>query len=77
MTEKEIVLSLVQEHGITQGDLAKMTGLKRRSNLWNLLYNSKVRRMRVDSLLRFLKALGYELVIRSEEDPYGKEYRVE
>lgn len=73
MKDTEIIVEIMKDKGITQDGLAKMCGYKQRSNISAMLYQSK-HGLRSDSLIRILKAMGCELVIR---DDNGNEWEVE
>ena len=64
MTEKDIIKILIRELGWTQLMLAQSLGYNTQSAIGNRLRDSNG--MRVDSLVRILDKLGYELVIRSK-----------
>ena len=64
MTEKDIIKMLIRELGWTQLMLAQSLGYNTQSAIGNRLRDSNG--MRVDSLVRILDKMGYELVIRSK-----------
>ena len=63
MNEKEIVREIMQLKGYNQTLVAEKAGLKRQSNVAEML---RSRNLRVDNLIRLLEAMDCELVIRSK-----------
>lgn len=64
MTEKDIIKILLKEICWTQIMLAKNMGYNSQSAVGNRLRDTNG--MRVDSLVKMLDVMGYELVIRSK-----------
>ncbi len=64
MNEKEIIKIIIMEIGWTQELLAKNMGFSTQSAVGNRLRDKNG--MRVDSLVRMLDAMGFELIIRSK-----------
>ena len=64
MNVRELMKEIVEESGLSQATIAEKAGYKRASNVSECLRSSN---MRVDNMVRILKACGYELIIRSEK----------
>lgn len=69
MKANDIVKSIMEEKGLTQGELTKILGVKSQSGVSQALN----RDMRISTLARFLSILDCELVIRHD----GREFKVE
>lgn len=63
MSTKKIISEIVAESGLTLATIAEKAGYKRPSNISEFM---RCENMRVDSMLRILKACGYRVVIKSE-----------
>lgn len=63
MSTKDLVKEIVEESGMPLATIAEKAGYKRASNVSECLRSEN---MRVDNMVRILKACGYELIIRSE-----------
>ena len=63
MNEKEALRLAMKARGLNQTVLAEMAGLKRQSNVSEMLRSSS---MRVDNLVKLLDAMGFEVVIRDK-----------
>ena len=63
MNEKEIIREIMSLKGYTQTLVAEKAGLKRQSNMSEML---RSKNLRVDNLVRLLEAMDCELVIRSK-----------
>ena len=63
MNEKEIVREVMKLKGYNQTLVAEKAGLKRQSNVAEML---RSRNLRVDNLVRLLEAMDCELVVRSK-----------
>ncbi len=63
MSTKDLVKEIVEESGMSLATIAEKAGYKRASNVSECLRSEN---MRVDNMVRILKACGYELIIRSE-----------
>ncbi|MCD8143102.1 MAG: helix-turn-helix domain-containing protein [Clostridiales bacterium] len=74
MNEKEIIKDAMRERECNQTQLAQMAGLKRQSNVSELLRGNSIR---VDNFVKFLTAMGYEVVVRDSLNPNGTEWVVE
>ena len=61
MDEKEVIRRAMATRNINQTMLAKMAGLKRQSNVSEML---RGRSMRVDNFVMLLDALGFDLIIK-------------
>ena len=59
MTAREVVLEILREKKLKQGDLAAMVGLKNQSNVSETLK----REIKVSVFVRWLDALGYRVVV--------------
>ena len=64
MTAKGIIVALMKEAGLNQTQLAPMVGMKNQSNVAESLR----RDMKISVFLRFIDALGYEVVIRKKTE---------
>lgn len=69
MTEKEIITAAMKSLGWTQGTLAKQCGYKNQSGVSERL-NGKS--MRVDTFVKFLSAMGYEVIVKSTSPQKNK-----
>ena len=83
MNEKDIIREIMKLKGYNQTLVAEKAGLKRQSNMAEML---RSRNLRVDNLVRLLEAMDCELVIRSKtsvmnpdnpEKMYKPEFTVE
>lgn len=79
MDEKEIIRILMKKKGYSQAIIAEKAGLKRQSNVSEMMRSQN---MRVDNLIRILTAMDCELVIRSKttlprEDDSSRVYKPE
>jgi len=63
MSTKDLVKEIVEESGMSLATIAEKAGYKRASNVSECLRSEN---MRVDNMVRILKACGYEVIIRSE-----------
>lgn len=63
MEVKALVKEIMKSKGYTQAILAEKAGMKRQSNVAEILRGQS---LRVDNLLRLLDAMDCELVIRSK-----------
>lgn len=61
MTTKEIIVEAMKRRGFNQAHLASAAGLKRQSNVSEMLRSSS---MRVDNFCKLLATMGYEIVVR-------------
>lgn len=61
MTEQSIIRSAMEIRGFNQTMLAKSAGLKRQSNVSELL---RGRSLRVDNFVKLLDAMGFDVVVR-------------
>ncbi len=59
-----LMKEIVEESGLSQATIAEKAGYKRASNVSECLRSNS---MRVDNMVRILKACGYEVIIRSEK----------
>ena len=66
MQGKDIIKVIMAESGIGQSELARRLGYKSAANVNNLLNRQQTdaKDMRVEKLVEFARALGYEIVIR-------------
>ena len=64
MNARELMKAIVEESGLSQSTIAEKAGYKRASNVSECLRSNN---MRVDNMIRILKACGYEVIIRSEK----------
>ena len=72
MKDKDIIGLIMKRQKVTQQELADRCGYKRRSNVASLL-GGNATGLRSDSLVKFLSAMGCELIIR---DASGNEWQV-
>ena len=63
MNEKEIIREVMKVKGFNQTLVAEKAGLKRQSNVAEML---RSRNLRVDNLVKLLDAMDCELVVRSK-----------
>ena len=61
MNEKDTIRAAMAARGVNQTMLAEMAGLKRQSNVSEML---RGRSMRVDNLVLLLDALGFDLIAK-------------
>ncbi len=64
MTTKEIVVEAMKQKNFNQGQLATAAGLKRQSNVSEMLRSSS---MSVDNFSKLLSAMGFEVVVRDKQ----------
>ena len=64
MDIRVLMKEIVEESGLSQATIAEKAGYKRASNVSECLRSNN---MRVDNMVRILKACGYEVIIRSEK----------
>lgn len=69
MNEKDIVREAMKSCGWTQDILAEALGYKSQSSVSNRLNGSS---MRVDTFVKFLSAMGYEVVVKSKSPNSNK-----
>lgn len=69
MNEKDILREIIRLKGFNQTMLAEKAGMKRQSNVAEML---RSRNLRVDNLVKLLDALECDLLIRSRE-PIGND----
>ena len=62
-TAKEAIVEIMHSVGVSQQKLAEKIGLKKQQSFYNIL-NAK-NGMRLDSFIKILDALGYEVIIRN------------
>ena len=63
MNEKDILKAIMKAKGFTQSLVAEKAGLKRQSNVSEMLRGQSIR---VDNLVLLLEAMDCELVVRSK-----------
>lgn len=68
MTSKEIVINAMNQRGYNQTMLAEAAGLKRQTNVSEMLRSNS---MRVDNFVKLLSAMGYEVVVK-DKNPDNK-----
>jgi len=61
MNEKDVLRAAMSARGVSQAMLAEMAGLKRQSNISEILRGKS---MRVDNLALLLDALGFDLIVK-------------
>lgn len=61
MNEKEIIRKAMEIRGINQTMLASMAGLKRQSNVSEMLRGKS---LRVDNLVLLLNAMGFDVIVK-------------
>lgn len=61
MNEKNIIKEAMKSRGYNQSQLAGAAGLKRQSNVSELLRGKS---MRVDSFVKLLDAMGFDVVVK-------------
>lgn len=72
MTEKEALTKALEQIGWSQEMLANAVGYKTQSAVANRLNNKNA--MRTDVLVKLLKVMGYEVVIRSKSSKNKEEW---
>lgn len=75
MTDKELVKLLMRSRGWTQTKLAEELGVLRTSVVGYLGRGSAA--MRVDTLLKMLNALGYDVIVRDRFSSKATEYTLD
>lgn len=69
MNEKDIVKEAIKTLGWNQTQLAEATGYKTQSAISNRLTGNS---MRVDTFVKMLSAMGYEVVVKSTSPQKNK-----
>ena len=69
MDEKDIITAAMKTVGWTQETLAKNTGHNTQSAVSNRLAGKS---MRVDTFVKFLNAMGYEVIVQSKNPGVNK-----
>lgn len=69
MNEKEVVTAAMKTLGWNQSQLAEAAGYKTQSAISNRLTGNS---MRVDTFVKLLSAMGYEVVVRSTSPQKNK-----
>lgn len=64
MNEKQIIKTAMKNRGINQEQLAHEVGYKNQSSISNRLCGNS---MRVDTFVKLLSAMDYEVVVRSKK----------
>ena len=67
MKEKEIVREVMTQSGFTQVELQKALGLKSQSSISTYLKGDS---MKVDTFVKMLTAMGYNVVVTNGETEY-------
>ena len=65
MNERQVLREVMNLRGWSQQKLADEVGLKRQSNISNML-NTSQKGMRVDNLFKLLDVMGCEIVVRDK-----------
>ena len=63
MTEKEILVEAMKVRGYTQKMLAEAAGLKRQTNVSEMLRSKS---LRVDNFVKLLNAMGFEVIVKDK-----------
>jgi len=63
MTEKEILVEAMKARGYTQKMLAEAAGLKRQTNVSEMLRSKS---LRVDNFVKLLNAMGFEVIVKDK-----------
>ena len=66
MTEKQVLREVMNLRGWSQQKLADEVGLKRQSNISNMLNTTSTKGMRVDTMFKLLDAMGCEIIVRDK-----------
>lgn len=66
MTDKEMIKTLLAKREWNYAMLAKETGFPSAVNISGMLNSGKTRGMTMENFTKFLKAMGYELVVRDK-----------
>ena len=64
MKAKEVIATAMQKDKITQKELAEAMGLKSAQAIGNILYRENS--VRVNSFVKMLDIMGYEVVVRKK-----------
>lgn len=65
VTEKGIIREAMKATGWNQAELAKQSGYNTQSAIGNRINENNKSSMRVDTFVKLLGAMGYEVVVRS------------
>jgi hypothetical protein len=72
MRANELIFHLIHEEGTTPTQLAEKLGVSGKHNVYQTIHCAD---MKVKNLLRYMDALGYDVVVRNRKS--GKEYVVD
>lgn len=67
MTVKEVFLSICQKKSMSQADMSRALGYDRPANVSVPLSRNDGMGMKVDTFIRWAEALGYQVVLQSED----------
>ena len=67
MTVREIFLSICEQRNMSQTDMARELGYERQANVAVPLSRNDGMGMRVDTFIRWAEALGYQVILQSED----------
>ena len=67
MDAMDVVKKLMEEKGVSYGDMAKALGLNK-TTVWNRLNGEGKKSLRVDSLSEMLQVLNYKLIAEPASD---------
>lgn len=73
MTSKEIVVAAMNARGCNQTMLAEAAGLKRQTNVSEMLRSNS---MRVDNFVKLLSAMGYEVIVKDRNSTNKDKWEV-
>lgn len=68
MTVTECIKTLMERHGVSQRDLAERLGYTGQGCISKPLSRNNGMGMRVDTLIKWVEELGYQVIIQSPED---------
>ena len=75
MNEKEVIREAMKARGLNQAMLADAAGLKRQSNVSELLRGNSIR---VDNMIKLLDAMGFDLIVKDRNSSNkGNVWKVE
>lgn len=75
MNEKEVIREAMKARGLNQAMLADAAGLKRQSNVSELLRGNSIR---VDNMVKLLDAMGFDLIVKDRNSSNkGNVWKVE
>lgn len=75
MNEKDVIRAAMDARGFNQAMLAEKAGLKRQSNVSEMLRGKS---MRVDNFVKLLDAMGFDVIVKDRNGKnHGNQWSVE